>query len=287
MVFRRVAFLALALTLCVLILPELALAADASRIELKDGEILKDVSFTADRVYQVITIQTEDVKRNFSFGDIAAIYDANGADITSDVLGKYYQPRGRTGRDISQGKPAALMSGERAYPWSVAFHIQPLFSIPLGDFYDGFGGDIGYGGEISFPVSREIAIRGSVSRAGVKPDFAVPPGVDFSVWRYVLSVQYYNWPRWREDGRTMYFLFSGLGAITHKVSEPNHSEDLTKFMTALGGGVLQSLSESVGIEGCIEWDAVYVGTTDDGFSYYGNVQYAFILDFRVGLVVLL
>ena len=284
---RQTVLCAFTLAIFLLLAPSLVRAGTASRIEIKNGTVFENVIYRVNNEYKVITIQQGDDKRNISFSDIAAILDSSGRDVTVDVLDLDYTPPGTGERPIRQIDPATSPLGGRKHPYSFAIHAQPNLSLPIGDYYEGFTSGIGYGAEISIPVSREIAIRGTVSRSGMGPGNSLPPGVDFSAWRYVISVQYYKWPRWRTGGKTLYFVYSGIGGISHTLSAGGERADLTKLTTVLGFGLMQRVSKNIGIEAGGEFDAVYIGTSDYKYSYYGNVEYAWIMDFKLGLVLLL
>ena len=69
-----------------------ACADKASRIELADGTAYENVTFSVDKLYQVVTIELGDWKQKVDFADVARIVDQNGADITAKVLGKNDKP---------------------------------------------------------------------------------------------------------------------------------------------------------------------------------------------------
>jgi hypothetical protein len=284
--FRQTVLGAFTLAIFLFLAPSQVTAGNASRIELKNGTVFENVLYKVDNEYKVITIQQGDDKRNISFSDVAVIQDSSGRDVTVDVLDLDYPPPGTGERPITPIEAARPPRGGRKHPYSFAIHAQPNFSLPIGDYYEGFTSGIGYGADISIPVSREIAIRGTVSRSGMRPDNGLAPGVSFSAWRYVISVQYYKWPRWRTDGKTMYFVYSGIGGISHTLSAGGESADFTKLTTVLGFGLMQQVSRNIGIEAGGEFDAVYIGASDYRYSYYGNVEYAWIMDFKLGLVLL-
>jgi len=287
MVIRKTVLFTFTLAIFLFLAPSLVSAGDASRIELKNGTIFQNVIYKVDNEYKVITIQHGDDKRNVSFSDVAVILDPSGKDITVDVLDVDYTPPGTGKRPIEAIDQTAPPPGKRKYPYSFAIHAQPNFSVPIGDYYEGFTSGIGYGADISIPVSREIAIRGTVSRSGMRPGNGLPPGASFSAWRYVISVQYYKWPRWRTDGKTMYYVYSGIGGISHTMSVGGESSNISKLTTVLGIGLMQQVSKSIGIEAGGEFDAVFIGASNYQYGYYGNVEYAWIMDFKLGLVLLL
>jgi hypothetical protein len=289
MAFRKSALWAFVLALVLLLVPNLASAKKASHIELKDGTVFEQVTYKVDKAYKVITIRDGKEKRTVSFSDIAAIIDGHGTDITIEILGRYYTEPGTVANPILIADPAEPPPGGKRFPYTFAIHAQPNFSVPIGDFYTGFKPGIGFGADISFPVSHQIAIRGSVSKSGMTTDFEMPAGVSFTVMRYSFAAQYYDWPNWRTDGKMMYYLYTGIGAINHTFSVGSDSEDISRLMTTLGFGLVHQFSESIGLEAGGEIDWVYIGTEKNKSDHFGfgEVQYALVMDFKVGLVLLL
>jgi hypothetical protein len=100
----------------------------------------------------------------------------------------------------------------------------------------------------------------------------------------------------------MFYLYSGLGAVSHSFSgnlilEENgtgeqyiftsDARDITRFMTTTGGGAVVMLNNSLGVDFGGELGIVFVGSAkNEGEVFYGTVQYAYILDFKVALVTI-
>jgi hypothetical protein len=292
------------------ILGQTAFGEKASRIELMDGTVYENATYKVDKQYKVITIQVGDWKRHVSFPDIARILDKNGNDVTDEYIGEYYQPSGQA----PKGEEALIESKTpkryRKRPFDVGFSFSPNYSFPLGDFYKGFTSGVGFGGDIIIPITDNVALRGTISKSGMTDDLLsemtgfilLDDKLKLSVWRYLFSVEYYNWPRWKSDGKTVYYLYSGLGAITHTLSGTlwikdaatgeiyaltGNDESQTKFVTTYGAGIVQMFSQKVGIELGGSFDLVYVGTYTADYFYYGNVQCALVFDLKVGIVALL
>ena len=289
-----------------------AMAVKASRIELKDGKVYENVTFSVDYNYKVITIQEGDWKREVSFPDIAHIYDEDGNELTEAYLGDYFVPseKGRERTKPTIERP--LYGRYRRKPFDVGLSLGANYSFPIGDYYEGSKSGIGFDGDIVIPVSKEVAIRTTISKSGAKDDLTTLfPGItiiqdnmDFNVWRYFVSVQFYSWPRWKTGGRILYYGYTGLGIITHSVSgsaivrEPfsglefvlyGTGKNDTKFATTFGGGIIPMISERVGIDIGVSADLVFVGGNyyypyGYYYGYYGKS--AFIIDVKAGLVFL-
>ncbi|HUU46061.1 MAG TPA: hypothetical protein VM118_10050 [Acidobacteriota bacterium] len=284
-----------------------------SRIVLRDSTVYHDAEVAFDDIYKTVEIKAGDWKRTVSITDIAAIFDTTGQDVTGKYLGEYYRAPGDT---VSADADAAgfVLPDVRIhrFPWNFGLHSSGNFSIPLGDFYEGIKAGVGYGFEMTVPVARNIAVRAFVSRSGMRDDLDVPASEyivhedDFgmSVWRYVLAAQYHEWPRWKTGGRVMYYLYSGLGAISHKTTGhmlieeratgnllmiEGSGESLTKLIVSEGFGIVAKVSRNLGVEAKLALDLVFVGAREDPdyFTPYGNVEQALIIDFQIGLVLLL
>ena len=285
-----------------------AFAAKASRIELKDGTVYENVTFTVDTQYQVITVKMGDWKKNVGFLDIARIIDEEGDDVTAKVLGDYYKPveEERKGEWLSEEDTTYKIYQKR--PFDFGMRAGANYSFPIGDYYDGTESGVGYGIDVMITVTRNVAVRGTISRAGMRDDLkSMFPGIMIvednlclNVWRYAVSGQYYKWPRWRTGGKLLYYGFAGLGVITHKfsgsatVQDPVTGELVVlygtgdtenKFMLTYGGGIISMISDRVGIEMEATFDVVFVGTAEDRtIGYYGEGQTASIFGLKAGIV---
>ncbi len=289
-------------------------AAHASRIELRDGSVFEAVIYQVDNTYKVISIESTQGKRTVSFTEIAVILDTGGKDVTADCLGRYFRPS----RSATQGEESfseePLPMGYRKHPFSVGFGGGLNYSFPGGDWYEGTRSGLGFRGYLLITVARKIALRGTISKAGVRHDpdelfaggLVLQDELSWSVWRYFMSVQYCNWPHWRTGGKVMYYVYTGLGAVSHKLSgsavvAEYGSQDVwlisgtdaaeTKFATTFGVGLVAMVSKSVGLELGAGVDIVYVGRGGD-YNYapnlgMTNVVTAGLFDLELGVVFLL
>jgi hypothetical protein len=284
-----------------------AFADKASRIELKGGEIYENVNFSVDEQYKLITIEKGDWKRPVSFPNILRIIDENGRDVTGDYLGEYYKPPEPIQKRDWKTEEIMEQEGYKKQPFGFGIRLGANYSFPVGDWYDGTKSGIGYGLDAIIPVTKNMAIRGTISRSGMQNDLEsmLDPGVivlddnlSMNVWRYAISGQYYKWPRWRTGGKLMYYFYVGLGAITHKfsgtmtVKEPYSGEIIIiyptggsqdKFMLTYGGGLVPMLTQRLGLELGLTADLVFAGSTTDYYGYQ-RTQTAMVFDIKVGLV---
>ena len=97
----------------------------------------------------------------------------------------------------------------------------------------------------------------------------------------------------------MYHLYSGIGVINHSVSGEyvvrdiqsgnlgtigTSSKNLTRFLLVLGFGAMSRINKHAGLEGSFEMDAVAIGSNPNAYSVYSAVDYAFIFDFKLGVI---
>jgi hypothetical protein len=285
-----------------------AFADKASRIELADGTAYENVEYSVDKLYQVVTIGVADWKQKVDFADVVRILDEEGEDVTAKVLGDKYEPVEKKREDEWLSKEDPRYKAQQKRPFDFAIRGGANYSFPMGDYYEDIKSGIGYGFDAVVTLTRNVAIRGSVSRAGLKDDLegmfpalsVLEDDMSLSVWRYAVSGQYYQWPDWKTGGKMQYYGFAGLGAITHKMSgsallqEPpagdiweirGTGDTETKFMLTYGGGLITMISDKVGLEFGITLDVVFVDNSDDlDVVYYGKADYANIFDFKIGVI---
>jgi hypothetical protein len=280
----------------------LAFGAKASRIELLDGKVYENVTFTVDSEYKIITIKVGDWKRAVDFSDIAQIVDEDGQNVTAYHLGDYYKPpeKKREGEWLSNEDPRYKTLQKRPFDFGIRGGTN--YSFPIGDYYNGVKSGIGYGFDVFIPVTKNVAIRGTISKSGMKNDLKSMFGdmtilkddLSLNAWRYAVSGQYYKWPGWKTGAKLLYYGFVGLGVITHKFSgsatiqDPISGETVIlygtgdsedKFMITYGGGLITMISKRVGIELGATFDLIFVR----GTPYYESTNAA-VFDLKVGLV---
>ncbi len=284
-------------------------AKEASRIELSDGTVYEDVSFRSEGKFRVIYVSLLDGEKTISFTKVVQILDADGYDITGDIIGKLNVKRDATkpevgapetsveaidsetptdatdaGTDETWLDPETHKTKYGKLPFGASINLHGCMSFPIGTYYDGIDEGVGFGANLVVPIGRKVALRGTVSKSGLGVDWA-----DLSVWRYLIAGQYYNWPKWRTGGKTIYNFWTGLGAAGHTGSG-GFSE--TKFVTNAGGSIIHMMSEVVGLEFGGNLDVVWAGTVEvdalgPGDDTYEKVQTALILDFRLGIAIML
>ena len=307
----RLGWVFLTLVLLVVVSGVQAVDYEASRIELKNGDVYNNVTFSYDDTYKVIRIDLGNARRAVSFSDVSLILDKDGNDVTVDVLGKYYNSDQTAGSDTQssdswtgQTSPHEKSSAKQAKPWVVRLALHPDFTIPAGDYYTGLSAGIGYGAEMSIRLSRELALRGMVSRATFSADdmagvqmwdvVVIEDNTGYHAWRYSIALEYHNWPGYRMGGKLLYYAYSGLGAISHTVSgtmlvyntfsdeyyQLTLNDTQTKFMMNSGAGLTVALSRNIGINFGGDLYMSLIG----GSGY--QTQTAYNIDFKAGLVIL-
>ncbi|MCX6827818.1 MAG: hypothetical protein NT002_00835 [candidate division Zixibacteria bacterium] len=289
----------LLLTLIFLCAATAATASYEGTVVTKRGQKYEKVQFDVNSIYKVVIIKLNGEKKNISFDQVEAIYDLNDNDISSEVLSGYKEPSRETWK--SEGDPAFKRLNRR--PWVMGFRFAGDFSIPAGSYYEGITSGIGLEGDFLVAVSREVAIKGTISKAGMKASkdlrfYSDDPSIEilsqelnYDAMRYLLGVQYYARPPQLAAGKGLFYSYISLGVISRKLSgkiyfrqggdlyygEPSDTE--TKFMTTFGIGGTILVSKHLGLDFGAEFDVVYLGSDD-----YGNIGRAYVIDFKVGLV---
>lgn len=288
-------------------------------IHLQSGEILSGVDFQVHHKVRVVTVKSEQGDRNFSYTEIAAIFE-DGKDVTAELLGMssteepqetHEAPQETSSRWISKNSPEYRKAHSAIFKGLLA--VSGLYSVSGGDYFEGIKGDIGFDATGVIPLNHFIALRFSGAKLGQQWDdkyylVSMDPSVEitsqsieFGSWRFSGAVQFYKHFDEQRRSASMFYGFTGLGVWTGKLtadlslstnggpSVPESSSDnQTKFMWNFGGGVLGMLNDTIGVNACVEGDLLVVGTEDSNnvFEPYGSVQYATNFDFELGIVVL-
>ena len=284
-----------------------ALAVEGT-IVTKAGDKYENVDFKTNHLYQIISFKSEGWKVNVSYTDIVAIYDMDGKDITKKTLGRYYRPekfektpveKGETPGDTTRA--GAEKTDSEAVPvedvadwrsendeeiavfrkklWSVGLSGGPRYSIPTGDYYDGIDPGVGFGGALTLAVSHNIALRCSIAKVGLGWGY---DEVSFKSMRYMFSLMYYDRVNRLTLGKKIFYLITGLGAVSHDASYQDLGYSETKFTAEMGGGLIQLFSEKVGMDFSLLFNLVYVGTYDDGDT--SRMQTALIIELKASLI---
>lgn len=293
------------------LLPLSAFAKDIGTITLKDGTVYEAVTYTVNNYHKTIEFTVDEDKKAVSFSDVDRIISNKGVDVTGDVIGGYYRPeQGETWESES----SVVYTTAHKKLWAASLQLGGHYCFPLGDYYEGFSSNIGFDANLVIALSNKLGLRATVSKAGMKADddlgFVVfydfqPVGTltnyDISTWRYFISVQYSNRLGKVTPGKTELYLFTGLGAVSHRVSADEtifgETPDLdvtsrvsnteTKFATTFGVGMVQLFSPKVGFYVGADFDVLYIDTEDDYDVWGGGINYAYQFDLKLGLTFFL
>ena len=289
-------------------------------IILNSGEQFDKVEYSVIQLYKVVKFKVEGKERAASFADIRTILDHEGNDITTQVLRGDYRkeettpaptPSPEVTTNTTGAKESWLESEHPVYtksktrPFGLALLTEGNFTAPAGDYYDGIGSGLGFGISVVIPVSRNLALRWTVSKAGSKLEDSfvktiLPYGYTlvsddskFSAWRYFLSVQYQQSYKPDRFDKGYWYLYSGLGATTngisgHAIARDDLTSDLytftivpdqNRFTTTFGIGGVSMLSRSIGLSYAGDLDVIYVGSNGNG-----GIQYGYNFDLKCGLI---
>lgn len=281
-------------------------AKETGTITTSDGIVYENVTFKIDQMYKVVSFKLEGRKRNISFTRIKSIVDADGNDITTEMLGNVYHSQ----RETWEREDSKIIRQARKGFYDFNIQVGPLASASSGSYYEGFKSGIGFGGHLRVPLTYRLAFKLHVSKSGLDADnrslylYSLDPNFSivsqkFSVnaMRYTIDFEYYRQPQSKRGGRTMYYIHTGLGAVNHKLKldlrvrdntngqllDFTEQDSETKFIQTFGGGLVLMISDNIGIDLGVNIDFVYAGLANDNNAFTNDLVYAYIFDIRLGL----
>ncbi len=288
---------------------DVASAARASRIELRDGTVLEDVVYRLDNTLKIVIMRMSNTKKSVDFADVCRILDKEGKDITASCLGARYRPPATQDSEQTCFQTTPEDESRKKLPFALVFRGGINVRHTSDAWYEGNTSSMDFGGDLVIAVSRKMALRLTISKAGTSYDSReLLTGVNViktdllsHVWRYFFSVQAYDWPRWREDGRSMHYGYIGAGAVRHSLtgtaltinneggvgvySASGRSQ--SRFAATGGCGLVQMVAPKIGFEVGAVLDVVFVG--EDNYTYVSSGSpevRAFLFGLRVGLVLM-
>ncbi len=292
--------------LCSLILlPSILRASDPVNIVLKSGEKYENVSYKIDRVNGLITLEKDGWEKDIRIWNVQSITDINGVDITNKLLGVSRGPDS----DIWRSENSEVVRQARRLAWTATLRFGGNYSFPMGDYYDGINSGIGFGGDIRIAVSENIAIKAVVTKTGLTlsndihlmtiPEVTIlSEDLSFSALKFLIGGEYYRHFDITKQDLSMIYLFWGLGAISHttltkatlqhqitgEIAYVDDKYTQTKFAMDFEIGVVKQIFKKTGLDFSGSFDMVAVGKAQESYGAYGNVAYAYILEFKVGIV---
>lgn len=306
----RLSTLAVAAALVLTLMSSEIVAETASRIELNDSTVYLNVEYDVDLALKVITV----VGRNFdvpvSFTAVRLIVDKDGRDVTERRLGLFYrgpvQPLEQGhfidawGKTISAPEDDSSRSDSEAEgsfrPFRLGLRLSGNFSQPMGGWYSAAKEGVGYDLDLVLALDRHVAIRLSYSKSGVEHDAVDLFGeyepfldeLDWDVSRYFASLQLFHWPQWREDGQEIYYAYTGVGAVSHRLTGHAVAYDYvndeyfetrgelpteTSVAINVGAGFGLLIAGPVVAECAAELDVVFAGNgSDGGMAYLADIK---------------
>lgn len=297
-----------------------AIRARRGTVVLVSGERFERVRIEVKQRFRVIRFFYEGDERIIGFQNIESILNSRGEDVTKDFLGEPKRIRNEPRLTLPNRAPPPteetwlsetdpLITQTRIKRWQFALSAGSNYSFPVGSYYDGIQRGVGFGGHMVIAASYRFGVRLSLSKSGIDvdpdqvfhtpfPDLrVVDQTARMKAWRYELAVQYYYHPDRDGPDNSMFYFYSGAGAISHSVSGDLLVRDIvtseefivpldwseTKFLASTGLGWCQMLASNWGVDLGAHADLIFVGTKDTpGYTYYGaNIQYALVFDLRL------
>ena len=306
----RLSTLALASILVLALMSGESVAETASRIELNDSTIYLNVEYDVNLALKVITIVGANFDVPVSFTAVRLIVDEEGQDVTERHLGLFYsgpvEPLQQGHFIDAWGKTVSAPGDDTAEsdaeaeghfrPFRLGMRLGGNFSQTMGSWYGATKEGVGYNLDLTLSLDRQVAVRFSYSRAGVEHDAvelfgqyeAILDELDWDVSRYFVSLQLFHWPQWRENGQEIYFVYSGVGAVSHRLTGRAVAYDYvndeyfevgsdlatgTKAAMNVGAGFGLLIAGPVVAECAAELDVVFAGGgSAGGMAYLADIK---------------
>ncbi|MBD3258551.1 hypothetical protein GF377_08970 [candidate division GN15 bacterium] len=187
--------------------------------------------------------------------------------------------------------------------------LAASYATPVGDWSEGFESGFGIGGDVAFSLTSHYAVRAGVSFPNIDPQpektlvlrEVVRDDLDVSVMRFYVAFQFYDWARWNRGGKTMWYVYAGMGAVSRKLSGSLVTEDLsgleqrvetadnrrhTRYSATVGVGVSFIVFGTTGVQLSGSGDLIHLDKDEynlDRPLYYDLVE-SRVFEFRLGLV---
>jgi len=281
--------IAVLVSIFVIAMPALLLAGEFGSVLTKNGTEYNDVYMVVHNQYKILELTKDTVKTNVSFSDVQQVLDAEGNDITADILQGYHKSQKATWESNTSEKRRTY--NDKLFSFGIGG--LGIFTNPFGDYYQGVNGGVGFAGFAVIPINRQGAIRFMVEKSGMGMD--EPFGM--SGLKFVLGFQYNSYQSELVPGKAIFYGVSGLGIISQKMSikgtfyDPYSPGDVyyvdesiteSDFLFNFEGGAIIPISPTVGIDLSASLDMIY-GT----MSGFEGVSYGFLFNIRAGLMFFL
>ncbi len=221
-------------------------------VVLTDGQRIEQAHYKVKPLFELVEItqiDTTQVRRQFKFDKIDALYDKNGKDVTRKYLGKYARVRmarlkdsvrtanteqAKAIEDADWDSPRQRRSAAPAKPriklWDIAGGVGSTFSVPNDRFIGRNNLGFGFDAKVIAPINSFLALRGTVSHstlhrsptiilssASVATTVATNNDDSRSITRLHLAAQYYFYNR-RESYPPSFvgFIYTGAGTIIQR-----------------------------------------------------------------------
>ena len=253
---------------------------------LKDGARYENVPYSVNYQYYTVKLKLDEGERNISYTNIETVLDAEGNDITGEILNRRISSKPAGGEWRSKDPDEYWELREK--PFSVAISVLGAYDVVVGDYYTGIGG--GASGGLLFRLAFTDQIAGRIRVERIATDFTsnsdfVPYGgtylsgdASLRTWTFTIGAEYFQNLNKLGKKPVYGFIQTSLGLVTHSTKGEitfveNSTGDVylgiaddseTRFVSSFGVGMVPMLSESIGIELSVDLDGVWVE------EYYTN-----------------
>jgi hypothetical protein len=261
----------------------------ARSIELASGARLDRFRYALNPLRRELIVYEGAPPQAIPYESIRSIHDEQGVEVTDAVLSGPAPPAGAAPSGTPQaGAPGPAAPGEAAPavsdglsrgpvaapPWRVAVALSAGLDLPLGEYYEGTKGGLGYGGILHLAVTDNLALRGGATLLGIAfedgfglvsldPNLTIlSQDYDIDAWRWQVGLEYWG-PLSRWSPRSgFWFVHSSLGAIRHGLDgrATVRSESTSEVFTAVASTSDSRFTMTSGV-GLIYLPRPHVGLT--------------------------
>ncbi len=317
--------------ICVALLLAGSVLAGSGTVTLKDGKEYKGVTFSVDTTDDVLIIEQGGWTQKIQPERIERVMDSDGLDVTASVLAALrYTPTtespkpappevkpevpGSSKPPVIYERPQRVRRHRLGKPFDFAIGGRANYSVPFGDYYEGFTAGVGFEADMRIPVSDELAIHFLVSKSGIRvsdnwlaglvlyPYVLDGSDLSASVVRYYIGLMQTSRAGNRRDFPDFWYFYFGIGAVAHSVEgsfyirNTTASERLmvsvapfsdTRFAQVFGGGYIIRTSKTVGIDLSGSLEGVWTRVFNRYTGAESVAMKGFSFDIKAGVVFLM
>lgn len=196
----------------------------------------------------------------------------------------------------ADARPTSTRADQTEKHWVIGARFGGIYSTPISDWYDDFKSGRGVETEVMLPIADRLILRFLASKSGIQPRGTVyfdntpvdGDSVDVDIYRFYLSLGFYQTTnRNKPNHFSHFYAHGGLGTAMHFITYVNTDSKVSKFALTFATGYVHMFTEAVGVDLSGSFDFLGMSDTNNPLFHSETLEYAYLLDFRVGLVFML